>query len=256
MNTRSRNVLVTGAARGIGAAIAEAFAAQGDWVAVTDLDFDAANAQAAKLGARSAAWQLDVRDAGSIETTFHEVASKRGDIHIVVANAGVSSMCRVVDLDEEQWDLNMDVNAKGVFLLNRAAVRHFMDRNIQGRIVNVASMAGKIGAPLLAHYSASKFAVVGFTQALAHEVGAHGITVNAVCPGFVRTSMQEREVAWEAEARGMTPSEVLDDYVSQVPLRRLEEPTDVANAVTFLASDAASYITGESLNVTGGARMD
>ena len=110
----------------------------------------------------------------------------------------------VVDLTEEEWDSNMAVNAKGVFLSNREAVRHFLAAGEKGVIVNTASLAGKIGAPYLAHYAASKFAVIGFTQSLAREVGEHGIRVNAVCPGYVRTSMQERELLWEGKLRNMS----------------------------------------------------
>ncbi len=122
--------------------------------------------------------------------------------------------------------------------------------------MNTASLAGKSGAPWLAHYSASKFAVIGFTQGLAREVAGAGIRVNCVCPGFVRTAMQARELEWEAELRGMTPMTVLEDYVAQTPLGRIEEPEDVANAVLYLASDLSGFVTGEALNVTGGVRMD
>jgi NAD(P)-dependent dehydrogenase (short-subunit alcohol dehydrogenase family) len=161
-----------------------------------------------------------------------------------------------VDLSEKDWDFNMDVNAKGVFLTNREAVRRFLASGTKGRIVNTASLAGKTGVPLLAHYAASKFAVVGFTQSLAKEVAANGIRVNAVCPGFVRTSMQEREIAWEAELRGMTAAAVREEYVALTPLGRMEEPEDVAKAVVFLASDLSGFVTGESINVTGGVLTD
>jgi NAD(P)-dependent dehydrogenase (short-subunit alcohol dehydrogenase family) len=165
-------------------------------------------------------------------------------------------MNRVVDLREEEWDSNMAVNAKGVFLTNREAVRRFLASGTQGVIVNIASLAGKIGAPLLAHYAASKFAVVGFTQSLAKEVAEHGIRVNAVCPGFVRTSMQEREIAWEGQLRGMTPEAVRAEYVSMTPLGRIEEPEDIAEVVVFLASNLSRFLTGESINATGGVLMD
>ncbi len=117
-------------------------------------------------------------------------------------------------------------------------------------------MAGKTGAPLLAHYCASKFAVVGFTQSLAKEVGADGIRVNCVCPGYVRTSMQDRELAWEAGLRDMTAAAVRAEYVSLTPLGRIEEPEDVADVVVFLASDLARFMAGEAVCVTGGACMD
>jgi NAD(P)-dependent dehydrogenase (short-subunit alcohol dehydrogenase family) len=253
---QGRRALVTGAGTGIGRAIARALAAAGASVAVTDLDLGAAQAVAAELGAQAIAVRLDVTDADAIEAVVEQTANRWGGLDIVCANAGISSMARVVDLTEEDWDANMAVNAKGVFLTNRAAVRHWLRAGAQGVIVNTASLAGKQGVPLLAHYAASKFAVVGFTQSLAREVAGHGVRVNCVCPGFVRTAMQQRELVWEAGLRSMMPDTVRDEYVALTPLGRLEEPEDVADAVVFLASDAARFITGEALNVTGGVRMD
>jgi NAD(P)-dependent dehydrogenase (short-subunit alcohol dehydrogenase family) len=250
-----RRALVTGAGTGIGRAIAEALADAGARVAVTDLDAAAAQAVAAHLD-DAIGFRLDVTDALETTQVIDRAAEQLGGLEIVCANAGVSTMRAVVDLSEEEWEHNMAVNAKGVFLTNQAAVRHFLANGVAGAIVNTASLAGKQGAPLLAHYAASKFAVVGFTQSLAREVAAHGIRVNCVCPGFVRTSMQDREVLWEAQLRDMTPKAVREEYIGLTPLRRLEEPDDVADAVVFLVSDAARFITGEALNVTGGVRMD
>jgi meso-butanediol dehydrogenase/(S,S)-butanediol dehydrogenase/diacetyl reductase len=247
---------VTGAGTGIGRAIARALTAAGAKVAITDLDLSSAEAVAAELGRPAIALRLDVTDVAATEAVIGGVADRLGGLEIVCANAGVSTMNRVVDLTEEEWDRNMAVNAKGVFLTNQAAVRHWLATGTKGVIVNTASLAGKQGVPLLAHYVASKFAVIGFTQSLAREVAAHGIRVNCVCPGLVRTSMQEREVVWEAKLRGMSREAVIDEYVAMTPLGRLEEPEDVADAVVFLASDAARFITGEALNVTGGVRMD
>ena len=184
---QGRRALVTGAGTGIGRAIARALAVAGASVAVTDLDLAAAQAVATEIGPRAIALQLDVTDADVTEAVVEQVADRWGGLDIVCANAGISSMARVVDLTEEEWDANMAVNAKGVFLTNRAAVRHWLRTGAKGVIVNTASLAGKQGVPLLAHYAASKFAVVGFTQSLAREVAAHGIRVNCVCPGFVRT---------------------------------------------------------------------
>jgi NAD(P)-dependent dehydrogenase (short-subunit alcohol dehydrogenase family) len=200
--------------------------------------------------------RLDVTDAAETAAVIERAAAGLGGLDIVCANAGISTMSRVVDLSEAEWDHNMAVNAKGVFLTNQAAVRYWLAGGIKGVIVNTASLAGKQGVPLLAHYAASKFAVVGFTQSLAREVAAQGIRVNCVCPGFVRTAMQAREVEWEATLRAMAPDAVRAEYIALTPLGRLEEPEDVADAVVFLASDAARFITGEALNVTGGVRMD
>jgi NAD(P)-dependent dehydrogenase (short-subunit alcohol dehydrogenase family) len=250
-----RAALVTGAGTGIGRAIACALTAAGARVAVTDLDLPAAAAVAAELPG-ALALPLDVTDAAATAGAIARAADAFGRLDIVCANAGVSTMNRVVDLSEAEWDHNFAINAKGVFLTNQAAVRHWLAAGVKGVIVNTGSLAGKQGVPLLAHYAASKFAVVGFTQSLAREVAGHGIRVNCVCPGFVRTSMQAREVEWEATLRGMTPEAVRAEYVALTPLGRLEEPEDVADAVVFLASDAARFITGEALNVTGGVRVD
>jgi len=250
-----RRALVTGAGSGIGRAIAHALAGAGARVAVTDLD-EAAARQVARRVEGAIAFRLDVTDAAETRAVLRLSAVELGGLDIVCANAGVSTMSRVVDLSEEEWNLNMAVNAKGVFLTDQAALRYWLERGSKGVIVNTASLAGKQGVPFLAHYAASKFAVVGFTQSLAREVAQHGIRVNCVCPGFVRTAMQEREVAWEAQLRAMRPDAVRAEYIALTPLGRLEEPEDVADAVVFLASDAARFITGEALNVTGGVRMD
>ena len=155
--------LITGAGTGIGRAIARALAREGARLAVTDLDDERARAVAAEIGSDTPAHRLDVTSAEETAQVFGEVEKTLGPLDLVVANAGVSTMRRVVDLSEKDWDFNMDVNAKGVFLTNREAVRRFLASGTKGRIVNTASLAGKTGVPLLAHYAASKFAVVGFT---------------------------------------------------------------------------------------------
>ncbi|WP_127144489.1 SDR family NAD(P)-dependent oxidoreductase [Pelagibacterium montanilacus] len=246
-----KRALVTGGATGIGRAISRALAAHGVSVTIADLNSDAGKATAAELGEGHHAVVVDVRKRDSVQAAFDEAVALMGGCDIVCANAGVSSMNRAVDLTDEEWDFNFDVNTRGVFLTNQIAARYFLAQK-SGTIVNTASLASKVGAPLLAHYSASKFAVLGWTQALARELAPAGIRVNAVCPGFVRTGMQEREVAWEAELRGLTPKEVIEDYISMTPLGRLEEPEDIAGLVVFLASDAARFMTGQGINVTGG----
>jgi NAD(P)-dependent dehydrogenase (short-subunit alcohol dehydrogenase family) len=246
---KGQAAFVTGGATGIGRAIARALAAHGVRVAIADLDFDGAREAAGEIG--GVAVKIDVRERASVETAFGEALAMLGGIDIVIANAGVSSMARAVDLTDDEWDFNFAVNTRGIFLTNQIAARYFLKRG-NGVIVNTASLAAKVGAPLLAHYSASKFAVLGWTQALARELAPSGIRVNAVCPGFVKTSMQSREVEWEANLRGMTPAEVLEDYVRQTPLGRIEEPDDIAGLVVFLCSDAARFMTGQGINVTGG----
>lgn len=252
---KGKTAIVTGGATGIGRAIATSLAAHGVRIVLTDLNGEAATATARTLGPEALAFGLDVTRRADVENTFAEIERAAGSYDILIANAGVSTMNRAIDITDEEWDFNFAVNIKGVFLTNQAAVRYFLKAARQGVIVNTASLAAKVGAPLLAHYSASKFAVLGWTQALAREVAAQGIRVNAVCPGFVKTSMQDREVAWEAELRGLSPEQVIKDYVAQTPLGRLETPEDVAGLATFLCCDASRFMTGQGINVTGGVYM-
>jgi NAD(P)-dependent dehydrogenase (short-subunit alcohol dehydrogenase family) len=251
-----RKAIVTGGARGIGAAIARALARAGVRVAIADLDLAAAQSLAEALGAGAAAFEIDVRNRTSTQAAFDAAIARLGGLDILCANAGVSTMRPAIDITDEEWEFNLAVNARGVFLSNQIACRYLLAQKRPGAIVNTASLAGKVGAPLLAHYSASKFAVLGWTQALAREMAPHSIRVNAVCPGFVRTSMQDREIVWEGELRGMNPEAVLAEYVSLTPMGRIEEPEDVADVVLFLASDSARFMTGQGVNVTGGVRMD
>lgn len=252
---KGKAALITGGAAGIGRSIAEFLVNHGMRVAIADIDIAAARTTASELQKGTIALHIDVTKRESVDNAFAEAVSLLGKIDRVVANAGVSTMKPALDLTDRDWDFNFDVNSRGVFLTNQAACKHFIAHEIQGVICNTASLAAKVGAPLLAHYSASKFAVVGWTQGLAREMAKHGIRVNAVCPGFVRTGMQSREIVWEAELRGMTPQQVFDEYISLTPLGRIEEPEDVARVVTFLLSDAARFMTGQAVNVTGGVYM-
>ncbi|MDW8327107.1 MAG: SDR family NAD(P)-dependent oxidoreductase [Anaerolineales bacterium] len=265
MSLARKTILVTGAATGIGRAIAERLAREGAWVAVSDLNAEGARQVAESIrqrGGQAQAFRLDVTRPDEIAAALQQVLGERGRLDIWVNNAGVSTMNRFVELTEQDWDFNMNVNAKGIFLCSQHAARQMMQQQpdeygLRGKIINTASMAGKRGnAPFLAHYVASKFAVVGLTQAMAGELAPYHILVNAVCPGYVATSMQEREVGWEAALRGVSPDEVRQLYIADTPLRRLETAEDVANVVYFLASPDANFITGEAINVNGGAWMD
>lgn len=252
---KGKTAIVTGGATGIGRAIATSLALHGVRIVLADLNLEAAKATAAGIGADAIAFGLDVSRRADVEKAFAEIEKATGGYDILIANAGVSTMNRAIDLTDEEWDFNFNVNIKGVFLTNQAAVRYFLRTERKGVIVNTASLAAKVGAPLLAHYSASKFAVLGWTQSLAREVAGQGIRVNAVCPGFVKTSMQDREVVWEAKLRGLAPDQVIKEYVTQTPLGRLETPEDVAGLATFLCSDGARFMTGQGINVTGGVYM-
>ena len=248
---------VTGAGSGIGRAIAEKFAALGASVVVTDLNLGGAEETVSKLTnpigtQRHAALKLDVTKKGDVQKAMDWVKENYGHLDILMNNAGVSSMRHLVDLTEEEWDLNFDVNAKGVFLVTQAAASLLKNG---GRIVNTCSMAAVKPDPTLPHYTASKFAVLGLTKAAALEFADRNITVNCVCPGFVKTSMQDREIVWEAEMRGVTPEEVLAGYIAKTPLGRLCYPEDVADVVGFLVSPEAKFLTGEAINVAGGANL-
>lgn len=250
---------ITGAGLGIGRACALAYAAEGAVVAVTDVDRDLAAAVAVEIGkqgGRAAAWRLDVTDREHVSDVLGAIVAELGTVDVWHNNAGISSMRPFIDLSEDDWDGNMNVNAKGVFNCSQAVARFFIDRGRGGKIINTASMAGRTGkAPFLAHYVASKFAVVGLAQAMAAELAPHGITVNSICPGFVVTSMQEREVGWEATLRGMAPDDVRRMYVEATPLGRLETAEDVARVAVFLASPASDFMTGVAIDVNGGAWM-
>lgn len=249
-----RRALVTGGAQGIGRAIAAALTQRGVRTAIADIDLEAARLAAAEIGGGAAAVGIDVRRRESVERAFAETLAQLGGCEILIANAGVSTMQHALEITDAEWDFNFDVNARGVFLANQIAARHFVAQGT-GCIVNTASLAAKVGAPLLAHYSASKFAVLGWTQALARELAPKGVRVNAVCPGFVKTGMQSREIEWEARLRGISPEQVVAEYVAQTPLGRLERPEDVADVVVFLCSDQARFMTGQGVNVTGGVYM-
>tara|TARA_B100000029_G_scaffold334021_1_gene326171 strand:+ start:2018 stop:2785 length:768 start_codon:yes stop_codon:yes gene_type:complete len=249
---KNKIVIITGAGSGIGKSIAKLFSKNNAIVCVTDINIEKAEETSNECENKSFFYKLDVTNKENIQNIFNKINKEVGLYNILISNAGVSNMNYIEDISEEDWNFNMDVNAKGVFLCNQEAIKYFKKNKIKGRIVNTASLASKIGAPLLAHYSASKFAVVGFTQAAARETAKYGIRINAVCPGFVKTSMQEREIKWEAKLRNISEKEVIDDYVNQTPLGRLEEPEDVAKVVLFLSSEQSDFMTGQAINVTGG----
>lgn len=200
MRFKDKVVFITGAAKGIGRAITQEFADEGAVLALADLDDKELEKVAKELEntAKIKAYKLDVTKEAMVKEVVERVIKDFGGIDILINNAGVSTMNYFWDITEEEWDLNMDVNAKGVWLTSKCVAPHMIAKK-KGKIVNTASMAGKMGAPLEAHYAASKFGVIGFSQAAAKELAPYGINVNCVCPGFVKTAMQEREIIWEAK---------------------------------------------------------
>ena len=249
--------VVTGAGSGIGAAIARELSARGFIVAVTDIDGDAAARTVASLPGEGWSEVLDVTDGQAAGRLADAAVERHGRLDVWCSNAGISHMHAFTEVSEADLDRTLAINLKGVFVCGQAAARTMRRLGTGGVIVNTASMAGKQGrVPYLSDYVASKFGVVGLTQAMAFELARDGIRVNCVCPGFVATAMQERELAWEAELRGVAPEDVKQLWVADTPMGRLEQPEDVARAVAFLAGDDAGFITGEALAVNGGAFMD
>lgn len=249
--------LVTGAGAGIGRAIARRFAEMGATVLASDLDaataLETAKALPTPAGQKHEGLAMDVTQKGSIAKVMDHIRTQHDTLYILMNNAGVSTMNRLEDLTEQEWDFNFNVNIKGVFLVTQAAIALMKEKG--GRIINTASMAAVKAAPLLSHYTASKFAVDGFTKSAAIELAPYGITVNCVCPGYVKTSMQDREVVWEGKLRGMTPEAVSAEYIDHTPLGRMCFPEDVADVVAFLASPQAGFVTGEAMNIAGGANI-
>jgi meso-butanediol dehydrogenase/(S,S)-butanediol dehydrogenase/diacetyl reductase len=252
-----KTVVVTGGGSGIGRAICRELASL-DWrVIVSDIRLEAAEETRQLLeGGEHEAHGLDVTDIEKANALATLISSRWG-LEGWVNNAGVSRMRRFTEISEAEYDTTLAINLKGVFVCGQAAARAMIAQGRGGKIVNTASMAGKQGGvPFLADYVASKFGVIGLTQAMAFELASRSITVNSVCPGFVATPMQDRELAWESELKGSIVEAVRDSWIADTPLGRLQQPEDVANVVGFLLSDKSDFLTGESISANGGAYMD
>ena len=243
-----RVVIVTGAGRGMGRAVAVRLAKTGASVAVNDLEPAAADETAELVisqGGTAIAVSGDISDSSFVESLVLEAVEEYGDVNILVNAAGILRRTAVLDMPEAEWDLVMNVNLKGTFLCSKTVLTS-MRRSGWGRIVNFSSTAGKTTSTLGgAHYTASKHAVLGLTRHMAMEEAAHGITVNAVCPGLINTEMVQHEV----------DDERLKRYTDGFPIHRLGEPFEAAELVAFLASDRAAYITGQGFDISGGDLM-
>jgi 3-oxoacyl-[acyl-carrier protein] reductase len=244
---KSEVALVTGATRGIGQAIAQALAGAGARVVGTATTAEGArsiDAAFAQAGLSGRGVQLDVNDGTAVDALLESIASAEGGVSILVNNAGITRDNLLMRMSEDEWDSIIDTNLKSVWRLSRAVLRPMMKAR-RGRIVNIGSVVGSIGNAGQVNYAASKAGMLGFTRALAREVGSRNITVNCVAPGFIDTDM----------TRTLKP-EQKTALLGQVPLGRLGEASDVAAAVLFLASPAAGYVTGSTLHVNGGLFMD
>jgi 3-oxoacyl-[acyl-carrier protein] reductase len=237
--------LVTGASRGIGAAIAQELAQRGLKVIGTATTDDGAaritQTLSAHAGCRGA--RLDVNDAAGAEALIDAIAKEHGALHVLVNNAGITRDTLAMRMKDDDWDAVVDTNLKAVFRMSRAVMRTMMKQRY-GRIVNITSVVGASGNPGQANYAAAKAGVAGMTRALARELGSRGITVNCVAPGFIETDMT-----------AALPPEQHKALLAQIPLGQLGKPADIANAVAYLASPAAGYVTGQEIHVNGGMFM-
>jgi 3-oxoacyl-[acyl-carrier protein] reductase len=239
--------IVTGGAQGIGRAIAELLAKRGAQVVIADINVEKAQATAQAItestGCRAIAVHVNVADSASTQAMVDRVMQEFGQIDILVNNAGTTRDNLIMRISDADWDLVLGVNLKGAFNCSKAAVRPMMKRRY-GRIVNISSVSGLAGQAGQTNYSSSKAGLIGFTKALAREVGSRAITVNAVAPGFVPTDLTNEILA-----------KVQDEAIKMTPLGRLGAVEDIAYAVAFLVSDEASFITGQVLSVDGGLAM-
>jgi len=249
--------VVTGGGSGIGAEICRTFAAEGAAVGVADISLESAEEVAEQIrrtGGQALALACDVTERELVEEMADTVERALGPLAIWVNNAAVSHILPFLECTEQIWDRTLATNLKGMFLGCQAAIRRMLPRR-QGVILNMSSQSGKVGSSHYAAYCASKFGVIGLTQSLAVEFAADGMRVNAICPGVVFTGMWEGQLEDYARKQGLRPDEVRRYLESKIPLGRLGTTQDVARTAVFLASDAARYITGQAVNVSGGAVM-
>jgi 2-hydroxycyclohexanecarboxyl-CoA dehydrogenase len=239
--------LVTGGARGIGRAIVAELAVDGHRVVVADITDDAAAQAAGEVD--GLAVHLDVTDRASIDAAVGLAEQQLGPIDVLVNNAGWDEFIPFLETEETFWDRVIDINFKGCLRVSHSVVTGMVERK-RGRVINIASDAARVGSPLEAVYSGAKGGVVAFTKTLAREVARHGVTVNVVCPGPTETPMLEDIIN-----SGESNAKMIEAIRRVVPMRRLGRPQDIAGAVAFLASDRASFITGQTLSVNGGLTM-
>ncbi|ODN70699.1 glucose 1-dehydrogenase [Methylobrevis pamukkalensis] len=253
-----KTVVITGASRGIGAAIARRFAREGARLVLSDIAasvHDTAKA-IADTGAKAIGVEANVTLASDVSALYDAAERAFGTVDVSVQNAGVITIAKIEDMTEAEWDKVMDVNTKGVFLCCQEAIRRMRKHGKGGRLINTASGQARQGFIYTPHYAASKFGVVGITQSLAKEVAKEGITVNAFCPGIIETEMWAyNDTVWGKLLGDYKPGELMAEWVKGIPMARAGSGEDVAGLVTFLASEDAAYITGQTVNVDGGLIM-
>lgn len=258
MRLIDRTALLTGGGTGIGLAIARALMTEGARVAIASRDLSRLAAVAADLdpaGERVIAVQVDVTDRTTVARGVETVVGRWGQLDILVNNAGASGITAVADPDELLWQQILATNLTGMYVATKLAVRHMKD-HAHGRVINLSSVLGRFGVPGYAAYCASKHGVIGLTRSLALELAPRGITVNALCPGWVETAMARQGIAAGARSMGVSEAEFRRHAEAAVPLKRFLRPDEVAELAVYVASDAADGMTGQALNLCGGATMD
>jgi NAD(P)-dependent dehydrogenase (short-subunit alcohol dehydrogenase family) len=259
---KNQVAMVTGAGSGIGKAIALRLVQEGAIIIAADVSQESVEELIKEIkdsGGEGLAIKTDVSNFGEVQNMVKETLAHFKQIDILVNNAGTGSAGRIVDYNEEDWDKPLQVNLKGTFLCSQAVAKEMIPRR-KGKIVNIASVAGKSGEEFIGAYCASKFGVIGLTQVLAKELGRYNINVNAICPGYVWTPMWEELARWFKEHFSSLAEKTLYEIFTRrveavTPLRRPQTPEDIANLTAFLVSEEARNITGQAINVDGGAVM-
>lgn len=252
---KGKTVLITGASRGIGRAVAVAFSRTGAKLALTGRDEKALEETLGQVQAgdgEAQSFLLDVTDSESIRALPERVKSQVGSVDILVNNAGIAESQPFLKTDRSLWDRIIAVNLTAVYEMTRACLPGMLERKA-GRIINISSVAGKVGHPYVTAYCASKHGVLGLTRALALEVAKKGVTVNAVCPSYVNTPMTDQSLTNIQEKAGVTRDSAMEAILGANPQGRLIEPEEVADAVLYLASENAASINGQAINICGGA---
>jgi meso-butanediol dehydrogenase / (S,S)-butanediol dehydrogenase / diacetyl reductase len=251
-----KTVVITGGNKGIGYAMAERFVAEGANLVIASIEDQVHDAAQSLSATRAKGFVCDVARADQVKSLYAFAKATFGGVDISIQNAGIITIAKVEDLTEREWDATMEVNTKGVFLCCQEAIRYMRASGKGGRLINTASGQARDGFIYTPHYAASKFGVMGLTQSLAKEVALEGITVNAICPGIIKTDMWDyNDRVWGKMLGDFGPGELMDAWVQNIPMKRAGEGRDVAGQVAFLASQDAAYITGQTINVDGGLIM-
>ena len=254
---QDRVALVTGGSRGIGKAIARALAAHGAKVAVCSRDAEAVRKAADEIspgGGRVLGFRADVAEKAEVRSLVRDIVTHWGQIHILVNNAGISARIPIDSDDDARWLQVLNVNVAGTYHVTREVLRH-MPTHGGGRIINISSVLGRFGVPAYTAYCTAKHGIIGFTRALALEVAGRGITVNAICPGWVETDMAALGMRETAAALGLSPEAFREQAMAAVPIQRILEPQEIADLALYLASDASAGMTGQTINLCGGQIM-